>query len=135
MIEYQQAAEVMALSGPLLTNLAESLARLERYEEARNTLTQLIKTSPSAAAHERLGFCLFKLRRYDEAKAQFERALALDADYYPALNGLGVCELNTWLWSERKDGAARERALQALRRSIQISRSQPRIEELLSRYK
>ncbi|MGQ0628262.1 MAG: tetratricopeptide repeat protein [Phycisphaerales bacterium] len=134
-LEYQQAAELMPLSATLLTSLAESLGRLQRYDEMRNTLDQLVRTAPSALAHERLGFAQFKLKAVDQAAASFRTSLELDPRYYPALNGLGVCELNTYLWSENKDTAAKERGIALLRQSIMINRKQPRIEELLSRYK
>jgi tetratricopeptide (TPR) repeat protein len=133
--EYQQAAELMDLSAPLLINLADSLSRLGRYEEMRNTLAELLRKAPTAAAHERLGFACFKLGRYDDARASFNNALAMDADYFPALNGLGVCDLNQYLLSERRDVAAKDRALAALRRSIMLNRNQPRIEEFLTRYR
>ncbi len=133
--EYQQAAELMPLSPALLTNLADSLGRLSRFDEMRNTLEQLVKTKPTPLAHERLGFALVKLKLFPDAKASFQRALAMDPDYYPALNGLGVCELYSYLQSDRADVAAKERAQEALRRSLLISRKQPKIEELLGRYK
>ncbi|MFN0012295.1 MAG: tetratricopeptide repeat protein [Phycisphaerales bacterium] len=133
--EYQQAAERMELTPPLLLNLSESLGRLGRYEEMRNALSQLVKTAPSAASFERLGFAQFKLREYDAARSSFQGALTIDPDYFPALNGLGVCELNTYVWSERRDSAALDRALTSLRRSLQLNRNQPKIEELLTRYR
>ncbi len=133
--EYQQAAERMELTPPLLLNLSESLGKLGRYEEMRNALGQLVKTAPSAASFERLGFAQFKLREYDAARASFQGALTIDPDYFPALNGLGVCELNTYVWSERRDAGALERALASLRRSLQLNRNQPKIEELLTRYR
>lgn len=137
--EYQQAAELMELNPPLLLNLAESLGRLQRYEEMRNTLEQLVRTAPSAEAHERLGFAQFRLGQYDpalydSALESFQNALELDPDYYPALNGIGVSYLNRWVWSDQKDSEARSRALAALRRSLQLNRNQPQILELLSRY-
>lgn len=134
-IEYQQAAELMDLTPPLLLNLAESLGKLERWSEMRNALEQAVRKAPSAAACERLGYALFKSKLYDEAIASFKRSLDIDPNYFPALNGIGVCELNTWIWSERKDQAAKDRAMAALRRSLQINRNQPRIEDLLTRYR
>lgn len=137
--EYQQAAELMELNTPLLMNLAESLGRLQRYDEMRNTLDQLVRTEPSAAAYERLGYAQFKLGTYDDAQYEaalqsFEKALELDPQYYPALNGVGVSYLNQWVWSDQRDAEARAKALSALRRSLQINRNQPRILELLTRY-
>lgn len=139
-VEYQQAAELMELSPRLLLNLAESLGRLGRYSEMRNTLEQLVRSAPSPAAHERLGFALFKLAENDDslyaaALEQFRKSLELDANYFPALNGVGICELNFYVWSDKNDLAAKDRGLAALRRSVQINRDQPRIAELLGRYR
>jgi tetratricopeptide (TPR) repeat protein len=137
--EYQQAAELMELNPPLLLGLAESLGRLERYEEMRNTLEQLVRNSPSAEAYERLGFAQFRLGRYDEALyaaalESFEKAVELDQNYYPALNGIGVSLLNVWIRSDHQDSEARARAIASLRRSLQLNRNQPQILELLTRY-
>lgn len=132
--EYQQAAELMELTPPLLLNLAESLGRLERYDEMANTLAQAIKSEPSAAAYERLGFAKFKTRQFADAKAAFRSALQIDPDYYPALNGSGVCSLNDWINSGRQDQKAKEAGLTALRRSLQVHRDQPQILELVTRY-
>lgn len=132
--EYEQAAELMDLSPKLLLKLAESLAQMQRWEEAANTLEQVIKTEPSAAAYERMGAAKFRMEQYDEALANFEKALTMDPDYYPALNGHGVCMLNKWLFSAKQDSAAREAGLASLRRSVKIRRDQPEVIDLLSRY-
>lgn len=134
-VEYQQAAELMELSPELLLNLAKSLGEIRRFEEMQNTLEQLIKTKPSAAAHERLATALFRQRRVDQSLAEFRKALALDPDYYPALNGVGVCLLNRWVLSNGTDFAARDEAIQALQRSLQIERRQPAVLDLLTKYR
>jgi len=132
--EYQQAAELMELSPSLLMNLAESLGKLDRYEEMVNAIEQVNRAQASAASYERLGFARFKMGKYDEARAAFDSSLGIDQDYYPALNGKGVCLLNTWIWSGRTDNQARLDGLAAFRRSLQINREQPQIVELLTRY-
>lgn len=132
--EYQQAAEFMELTPALLMNLAESLGKLDRYEEMVNALDQVNRVEASAASWERLGFAKFKLSKYDEALAAFDSSLTIDKDYYPALNGRGVCLLNKWIWSGRSDNDARLEGLAALRRSLQIRREQPQIVDLLTRY-
>lgn len=134
-VEYQQAAELTELSAPLLLNLADSLQKVGRYQEAVNTLRQLIRTEPSANAYERLGAALFRSKDYDEALASFRKAIEIDANHYPALNGVGVCLLNRWVWSDQKDEAAHDEALRVLRRSLQIEPRQPKILELASRYR
>lgn len=134
-IEYQQAAELMDAPTPgLLLNMAESLNQLERYAEMVGALDQLVRLEPNAIAYERLGSGLFRLRRYDEALLAFQQSSELDPEHYPAFNGVAVCELNQYLWSSKSDGGARERAVDAMRKSLRLDRNQPRIVELLRRY-
>jgi tetratricopeptide (TPR) repeat protein len=136
LIEYQQATELMAQDkmGPLLLNMAESFSKLNRFNEMKSTLEALTKSKPTAEAYERLGYANFKLRDLDSATSNFDQALASDPNYFPALNGIGVCYLNKWLYSDKMDTDAKSKAMNALRRSLQLNRDQPRIEELLSRY-
>jgi tetratricopeptide (TPR) repeat protein len=134
-LEYQQAAELMTLTPELLLSLADSLGRSDRHEESAATLRQLLRSDPSAAAHERLGAAQFRLRAYGDAEASFRAALELDSDYYPAMNGLAVCRLNAYLWSDRADRAALEEARTLMRRSLRLERRQPQIVELLTRYR
>ena len=134
-IEYQQAAD--SPTGPdagVLLNLAESLNQLGRHAEMVAALEQLVMIEPTAVAYERLGSGYFRLRRYEDALGAFREAAALKPGYYPALNGIAVTELNNYLWSGKSDGAARRRAVEAMRRSLKIERDQPRIVQLLGRY-
>lgn len=132
--EYQQAAELTQLTAPLLLNLAESLGKVQRYGEMSNTLQLVIKSQPTAIAYERLGFALFRSRQYPDALQSFRKCLEIDPNHFPGLNGVGVCLLNQWKFSNETDDAARLEALRALRRSIQIEPNQPKILELLGRY-
>jgi tetratricopeptide (TPR) repeat protein len=134
-VEFQQAAELTQLTGPLLLNLANSLSKVQRFEEAVNTLEQLARTEPTAPCYERLGVGYFNLRRYDVALSSFRKSLEIDPNYYPALNGTGVCLLNQWMFSNQQDRTAHDEGMKALRRSLQIERDQPAILELVSRYK
>ncbi len=133
-IEYQQAAELTELSAPLLLNLAESLGKTQRYGEMTNTLEQLVKTQPTAIAYERLGFSYFRSRQYPGALGAFRKSLEIDPNHFPGLNGVGVCLLNQWKFSNETDETARMEAVRALRRSVQIEPNQPKILEMLGRY-
>ncbi len=134
-VEYQQAADMMEAPGTgLLLNLADSLNQLERYAEMVAALEQLVLIEPDTVAYERLGSGYFRLRRYDDALQAFNSSVNLDPNHYPGLNGIAVCELNNYLWNGKTDGGARERAVDAMRRSLRIERQQPRIVELLRRY-
>lgn len=132
--QYQAAAELMELSPSLLLNLAEALGKIERYEEMINTLEFANRMQPSAAAWERIGFAQFKLKRYDQSVNAFRQSVALDETHYPALNGLGVCLLNTYLLSDKKDAAALSESMSFFKRSLRINNRQPRIVDLVARY-
>jgi tetratricopeptide (TPR) repeat protein len=134
-VEFQQAAELLPEpDDKLLLNMAESLGRLDRYAEMSATLDQLIRVAPSAVAFERLGSALFRQRDYAASLDAFERSLGYDPTYYPALNGVAVCQLNNYLWSGKTDRAALTQAVEALRKSLQAEGRQPQIVELLRRY-
>lgn len=134
-IEYQQAAELVDEPTPkLLVSLADSLGQTGRYAEMVATLDQLVARTPTPEAYERLGAGLFRLRRYDRSLEAFERAVEMDAQHYPALNGVSVCLLNRYLWSEGDDRAALDRAVETLRASLRVKANQPKIVELVRRY-
>lgn len=131
---YESAAELMELDPALLLNLAESYGKTERFEQMNNTLESLLSSGATAAAHERHGYALFKLRRYADSEQAFRAALSMDADYFPALNGLGVCMLNRYINSGKEDRAAQDEAVALFRRSLRQNRNQPKIVELLGRF-
>lgn len=132
--QYQAAAELMELSPLLLLNLAESLGKIERYEEMINTLDLANRLQPSAAAWERIGFAQFKLKRFEPSMEAFRQAIAVDDSHYPALNGLGVCLLNQYLLSNKSDAAALSESMSNFRKSLRINNRQPRIVDLIARY-
>lgn len=132
--QYEAAAEMMPLTTELLLNLAESQGKVGRYAEMAGTIREVIRQSPSALAYERLGSALFRLGEYDDALDAFRASAEADPRHYPAFNGIGVCLLNKYLWSDKQNIAALDEARNAMRRSLQIERNQPRIAELLTRY-
>lgn len=131
---YRTANELGELADPVLLGLADAHIRLGNYPRAINTLNSLILSSPSATAHERLGYALFKLRRYEDSLQQYENALQFDTEDISALNGAGACYMTLYIEGERENGFQSERAKECWRRSVQLQPDQPRIVDLLSRY-
>ena len=133
--EYRRASERMDLTPDLLISMADALGSAKRYPEMASTLDQLAAIAPSPAVYERLGSARFRARDYEGAEQAFIAALELDPDYYPALNGHAVCLLNRYMWSDRTDRATLREARSLLQRSLRVRRDQPRITELLTRYR
>ena len=131
---YIAALELMGNRAPLMLNLINALAEEKRYREAVNTAETLVRIGPSANAYERLGWCHFKLREFDESMTAYREAVTLDPGHWPSLNGVGVNALNTWLLSKRRDDAARDEARGAFRRSLQANPGQKKVIDLMLNY-
>ncbi|MEM8739828.1 MAG: tetratricopeptide repeat protein, partial [Planctomycetota bacterium] len=131
---YRTANELGELADPVLLGLADAHIRLGNYPRAINTLNSLILSSPSGTAHERLGYALFKLRRFEQALDHYEESLQFDTEDIAALNGAGACYMTLYLEGQRENRFQKERAVECWRRSVMLQPQQPRIIDLLSRY-
>ena len=131
---YRTANELGALADPVLLGLADAHIRLDNYPRAINTLNSLIVSSPTATAYERLGFAQFKMRRYEEALGNYEKALERDADEVAALNGVGATYMTLFIEGGNENTDQRALAVAAWRRSVSLDSDQPQIVDLLARY-
>ncbi len=87
-----------------------------------------------AVVHEALGYCLFRMRHFEEAEQSYKHALAYDWRLPRARAGLGSIDMLRYL----KDNALtdrRDRALEHWHRSLELNPNQPRIRRLIARYK
>lgn len=134
---YRTAAELGPISPELALNMAEALNRAGRYQRAVNTLRVLTQgaASDNPEVYERLGYAHFKLRQYRPSLRAYDRALDLDPDNVPALNGKGVNLMTLYLQGGRNDASLRDRALEAWRRSVRLDGEQRRIIDLIARYR
>lgn len=65
-----------------MNKLGRELINKGDFEQAANVLTEAVALDPGMAqAWNALGFAKMLLRRYDEALADFDRALKLDPNY------------------------------------------------------
>ncbi len=132
--QYMAAVELLDDATPVMVSLTRALGEEGRYSEAAETSERLVRMAPSANAYERLGWCYFRLGHYDRSIDAYRSAIEIEPDHWPALNGVGINALNTWLLSGKNDRAAAGEARRALRRSLQINPKQPRVVVLLSNY-
>ncbi|NNF42483.1 MAG: tetratricopeptide repeat protein [Phycisphaerales bacterium] len=131
---YIAAIELMGNQPPLMLNLINVLGKENRYREAANTALTLIRIEPTANAYERLGWCSFKLREYDDSVDAYRQAVDIDPSHWPSHNGIGVNAINTWLLSKKRDEAAKVVAGDHFRRSLRINPEQPRVIQLVLNY-
>ncbi len=132
--EYLEAIELMGNRPRLMMNLINIQAEERRYQEAVNTALTLVKIEPSAQAFERMGWCYFRLGEYGRSIESYRRAVKIEADHWPAQNGVGVNALNTWLLSGKRDMQAKIEARDAFRHSLRTKPDQSKVVALLLRY-
>lgn len=132
--QFETAMELVEPSPELLLSLVKAYGDEKRFDEAVNAAEVLVKTSPSAAAYERLGWAYFRLGKYPESMKAYVDAVRIDEAYWQALNGIGVNALNTWLLSNRTDARAAAEAKDAFRRSLRVNPQQPKVVRLLTTY-
>lgn len=132
--QFETALELTEPTPELLLALVKAYGEEKRYEEAANTALVLVRLAPSANAYERLGWTNFRLGKYGESIAAYRDAVRIDDTNWPALNGIGVNALNTWLLSGRSDATAAAEAREAFRRSLRMNPNQPKVVRLLTTY-
>lgn len=134
--EYEIACELIDPPADVMLALVNAYAAEKRYQEAANAAEALTRTSPSAAAFERLGWALFRLSDFAKSDEAYRKSIELDAGYWPALNGVGVNALNVWIQKGKDpNDPLRDEARLMLQRSLRANPDQPKVAALLLKYR
>ena len=132
---YNESLERDPDQAMVLVNLATTLLKQDRFANARKALARAIEAAPDLAiAYERLGYCHFRMRDYERALTNYDWAATLDSEMPGAHSGLGVVRMAMHLESPN-DLDLRRRAIGHWHRSLEIEPDQPRIRNLLAKYR
>jgi tetratricopeptide (TPR) repeat protein len=115
-------------------NLASNLIGQHRAQEAIDVMQRAIQQEKSAATHTRYGEALAAGGQSDNAIAQYQAALALNANYTPALNALGEAYIGQYKSTYQLDEPKRRMALDTWNKSLQLRPNQPRVAEMLKQW-
>jgi len=88
--QFQKAIDINPHYTPAYNNLADTLAKQGKLEDAAFYYQASLKERPSAAVHTDLGVVLRKLGKTSEAEAEFRQALALDPGQQKARRNLNT---------------------------------------------
>jgi tetratricopeptide (TPR) repeat protein len=88
--QFQKAIEINPQYTPAYNNLAETLAKQGKLEDAAIYYRASLKERPSAAVHTDLGVVLRKLGKTEEAETEFRQALAMDPGQQKARRNLNA---------------------------------------------
>lgn len=131
---YKEALERDGHQPLVLVNIARTYMNQDRLKLARYALEQAIQSEPQlAAAHEALGYCLFRIGNYHEAERSYRRALAYEWRLPRAHVGIGSINMLDFL-ADNSLTKRRDRALEHWHRALELSPDQPRIRKLIARY-
>ncbi len=131
---YKEALERDGSQPIVLVNLAQTYMRQGRLKMARAALIQSTRLDPElAAAHQALGYCLFRMKDFDSAEKSYRQALCYDGALPQAHVGLGSIGMLAYL-NEPSRTDRRERALDHWHRALELDPDQPKIRDLIARY-
>ncbi len=119
----------------VLVNLAHTYMKQDRLKIARATLGTAIDLDDKLApAHEAMGYCLFRSQDYDEAEDAYNNALLNDSKLPNTFAGLGSIYALRFV-QDKDRGEYLNRALEYWHRSLELEPNQPRIRNLVAKYK
>jgi tetratricopeptide (TPR) repeat protein len=132
---YRSALDRGDLSPPIAVNLVNALVKINAFDRAINALDVMIRQEQRHEFYERLGYVHFKAGAYEQSMAAYEKALELNPGDFASLNGLGVNLMTSYLKNGAKEPALRDQAIASWQRSVRLNSDQPKIVDLISRYK
>jgi tetratricopeptide (TPR) repeat protein len=96
--------------------------------DAVSIMERVLQQADTPQIRKRYGDALAKAGKYDEAVKQYEGALAKDPRFYPAMNEIGWVRIAEYRKGLELEDAKRIAALEMWRKSLEVNKSQPRIE-------
>jgi tetratricopeptide (TPR) repeat protein len=117
-----------------LLNLAQNLLGQGRGREAQEVLERFFKTSDSPIARKRMGDAMALQGLAADAVAEYERAIKLDPNYFPALNEAGRVIIQRYRAGNELDESLRLAALGYWGRSLSVNPNQPTIRALQTQW-
>ena len=121
--DLQQAIELDPKSQYAYLQLARIYFYTQQSQQALDQLTALTAKTSTAGALMQLGMLQTALKHYDDARATYEKLLAADSKFFPALNNLAS------LYSENLGQP--EKGLDQAKRARELSPSDPTIADTL----
>ena len=132
---YREALERDSHQPLVLVNLARTYMNQDRLKMARGALEAAVEMDPKlAAAHEALGYCLFRTRDFEAAEHTYSQALSLEWRLPRAHAGLGSIHMISYL-KDKTNTDPRDDALEHWHQSLELKPDQPRIRKLIAKNK
>jgi tetratricopeptide (TPR) repeat protein len=131
---YRKALELDSNNVVTLQNLAQNLLSQGKAPEAITVMQEVLARQDSPPARKRYGDALARAKKYDDALAQYDKALATDGTYLAAINAKGFALIGRYVDGLELDDSQRAAAIELWRKSLSINPDQPRVTEAVKKW-
>ena len=129
---YKRALELNSNQPKVMASLAQAYLRAGQFDAASELLTSVVATEPSSTAYQHLGYAMLKLKKLDDAIANYRKATELSPNDAAAYKGLGVALMVAA--NQNNDEKLKAEAIQQWQKSLELQSDQPKLRELLRKY-
>jgi tetratricopeptide (TPR) repeat protein len=131
---YRKSLDIDPENATTMLNLGTNLIAQNKGDEAVSILERVIQVGDTPLHRKRYGDALAKAGRYDEAIEQYQAALKIDPNYYPAMNEIGWTRIAEYKNNLELDDAKRDEAINTWKQSLEINAEQPKISAALKEW-
>jgi Tfp pilus assembly protein PilF len=124
---YRRALELDPASTIVMQNLTTNLLDQNRADDAASVATALTERLPSAGSFRVLGSTLARAKKWTQAQAAFDRALAANPRDAATLAAMGDMNIARYVDGLELDDALRVQALDQYRASLALEPNQPQL--------
>ncbi|MGH7177208.1 MAG: tetratricopeptide repeat protein [Tepidisphaeraceae bacterium] len=124
---YRRSLELDSNSISTLQNLGSNLITQGKAAEAINVMRQVVQRSDTASAHKRYGDALALGKQFEQAVQQYDIALRIDPNYYPAMNDKANVLIRQYRAGLELDDEKVRTAVDLWRASLKSNPQQPRV--------
>lgn len=125
---YRRSLDVDPTNLQTMLNLGLNLVQQGKSEDAVSIMERVLQETDTPAIRKRYADALARGGRYDDAVAQYEKALANDEDNYEAMNGIAYVRIAEYRKGLELDDSKRDAAITMWKKSLAINSDQPRVE-------
>ncbi|MDO8302420.1 MAG: tetratricopeptide repeat protein [Sedimentisphaerales bacterium] len=129
---YKRAIELNSNQPKVMNLLAQAYLRAGQFEPAYELLGSVVAVEPTSAAYQHLGYAAMKLKKFDEAIANYRKSAELAPNDAAAYKGLGVAIMVAA--TQNNDETLKIEAIAQWQKSLELESDQPKLRALLRKY-
>lgn len=133
-VAYLSSIELDSNQPATLLNYAANLLMQNKPQAAISTLRRAVSLQNTPLVHKRLGDAYLAAKRFDFARQEYDQALKLSPQYYPALNQIGQLLVTQYKDELELDEQKKADAIAAWQKSLEINADQPQVRQWISQW-